>query len=88
MARTTKRHLPDVLTSAQAAESLGVTKATLLRWVQRGHISATRAGGTGAALFDRREVERVRQTGGPRSRKRKHRPCQCVDCLGHERVSA
>lgn len=51
------------LTTAQAANALGVSVRTIARWVQEGRLSpALRLDGTrGAMWFDRAEVERVRQ---------------------------
>ena len=52
----------DLLGSAEAAQLLGVHRATLTRWVTSGRITPAQKmpGDTGALLFERAEVERVR----------------------------
>ena len=54
--------LEDLLTSAEAAERLGIDRGTLTRWVQSGRIAraAKLPGKRGPALFDPAEVDRVR----------------------------
>jgi excisionase family DNA binding protein len=54
--------LEDLLTSAQAAERLGIDRGTLTRWVQAGRIARAikLTGKNGPALFDPAEVDRVR----------------------------
>jgi excisionase family DNA binding protein len=53
--------LEDLLTSAEAAERLGIDRGTLTRWVQAGQIKRAMKlpGKNGPALFSPAEVERV-----------------------------
>lgn len=53
---------PKLLTSAQTAESLGIDRGTLSRWVANGQIAVALRlpGKTGTILFDPLEVERVK----------------------------
>lgn len=50
------------VTSATACSWLGIDRSTLTRWVASGHIAPAfkYPGSNGAYLFDRREVERLR----------------------------
>jgi excisionase family DNA binding protein len=54
--------IPDLLSSAQACERLGIDRSTLSRRVARGEIKAALKlpGETGAYLFDPAEVERAK----------------------------
>lgn len=52
----------DLIGTAQAAEVIGVDRSTLSHWIAKGRISPVQKlpGKTGALLFARSEVERVR----------------------------
>lgn len=52
----------DLLGTVEAAEVIGVERSTLSRWIASGRIETAHKlpGRTGVMLFDRREVERVR----------------------------
>lgn len=51
------------LTSATACSLLGIDRSTLTRWVQSGRVTPVfkLPGSTGAYLFDRDDVERLRE---------------------------
>lgn len=53
--------MPDLLTTAEAAEVLGVTVATINRWAVSGRLPVAHKlpGRTGANLYRREDVERV-----------------------------
>ena len=53
---------PDLLSTTQAAEVIGIERSTVSRWVQQGLMrpSLKLPTQTGAFLFDVAEVERVR----------------------------
>ena len=55
-------HKPDLIGSAEAAEVCGVDRATFNRWVVAGEIEPAVAmpGRTGARMFERADVERIR----------------------------
>lgn len=77
-ARQTALIEPVPYTTAEAAEILGVTRATVARWIEIGHIEALRRlPGKAGYLFAVEEVERVRRAPRPNSRQYKHRPCRC-----------
>lgn len=48
-----------LLTSQQAADQLGRDKATVVRWVQQGHLSPAMTCSCGGYLFDPAEVARA-----------------------------
>ena len=52
----------DLLATIEAAQEIGVERSTLSRWVASGRIAVAHRlpGRNGAVLFDRAEVERVR----------------------------
>jgi excisionase family DNA binding protein len=52
----------DLLATIEAAEVIGVERSTLSRWAESGRITVAHRlpGKNGAVLFDRAEVERVR----------------------------
>ena len=50
---------PDYITTAQAADMLGVDRSTLTRWVQGGKIRAAVKLPSGAYLFARADLEQV-----------------------------
>lgn len=47
------------VSKAEAAESIGVTRETLMRWVQTGHLQAFKRDGRERVLFARVDVERL-----------------------------
>ena len=51
------------ITTAEACAELGINRSTISRWVALGHISPTMKlpGRTGAFLFSRSEIARVKQ---------------------------
>jgi predicted site-specific integrase-resolvase len=53
-----------LLTSAEVCAEFAIDRSTLVRWVERGKITAEQKlpGGTGAYLFHPREVARVKRT--------------------------
>jgi excisionase family DNA binding protein len=53
---------PDLLGTVEAAEAIGCERSTLSRWIDSGRITPLRKlpGRNGAVLFEREEVERVR----------------------------
>lgn len=53
---------PDLIGTAEAADIIGVERSTIAHWMAKGRIAAhlKLPGRTGAVLFDRAEVERVR----------------------------
>jgi len=53
---------PDLLSTTQACEVIGIERSTVSRWVQQGLMQPTLKlpSQTGAFLFDVAEVERVR----------------------------
>ncbi len=53
---------PDLLGTAEAAEIIGVERSTIAHWMAKGRIVAhlKLPGRTGAVVFERSEVERVR----------------------------
>jgi excisionase family DNA binding protein len=56
-----KKLSPELLNSSQVAEILGISLNTVLRRVTDGTIAATKLPGqTGAYVFERTEVERVK----------------------------
>jgi predicted site-specific integrase-resolvase len=66
------------LMTIEAANVLGVNRATIQRWVAIEHIvPLRRLRGRGGYLFAAEEVERVRRAPRPDTRVRKHRPCRC-----------
>lgn len=51
-------HTIDLISTAEAAQILGVDRSTLSRWVASGRIvPAGRTSERGAMLFDRRDIE-------------------------------
>lgn len=54
----------DLLSTVETAEALGVERSTISRWVTSGRIKPAHRmpGATGAFLFDRREVQRVKRS--------------------------
>lgn len=54
--------VPDLLGTVEAAAVIGVQRSTLSHWIAKGRISPAMKlpGTTGALLFERAEVERVR----------------------------
>jgi excisionase family DNA binding protein len=52
---------PDPITTAEAAEILGIHKATVIRWIEAGVITNSRklAGATNTYLLDRAEIEKL-----------------------------
>ncbi|WP_032363994.1 helix-turn-helix domain-containing protein [Rhodococcoides fascians] len=52
----------ELIGSSEAASIIGVSRATLTRWVQSGRIEPAKKlpGLTGAALFDRDEIEAMK----------------------------
>lgn len=58
-----------IVTSAEAAELLGVSRFTVIRWTNEGHMHPARTLGSGVhavRLFTVDEIERVRATPRPR----------------------
>lgn len=53
---------PDLLSTTQAAEVIGIERSTISRWVQQGLMKPTLKlpGQQGAFVFDASEIERVR----------------------------
>ena len=58
--------MTDFLTTAQAAQRLGVKPATLYAYVSRGVLSRDKAADGRGSLFDAEEVERLARRGRPR----------------------
>jgi excisionase family DNA binding protein len=52
---------PDTLSTHEAAEQLGVSRSTLLRWFRQGRVSAVGRDHNGWRLFSRIDVERIRR---------------------------
>jgi len=52
----------DILSISEAAKSLGVTRVTLYRWIDKGKIQSLMFGGYRAIA--RSEVERLKLSGG------------------------
>jgi excisionase family DNA binding protein len=51
----------DLIGTAEACEILGKDRATVTRWVEKGKLTSHKMPGrTGAHLFDRQEVEALR----------------------------
>jgi excisionase family DNA binding protein len=56
------------VTSDEAAAALGVTRSTIAKWVNNGHMTVAKTLASGARLFTVEEVERVRAAHWPHKR--------------------